>query len=88
METAREKAYMRRETLHLSLGGALAATGAVNGLTAGKENTSALPGNDTGAGPPVKTRVFWTWDHSTEWMLNCPGAQTTGACNYYSRTQG
>jgi len=31
--------------------------------------------------------MFWTWDHSTEWLLNRPGAQTIGACNYYSRTQ-
>ena len=29
--------------------------------------------------------MLWTWDHSTEWKLNCPGAQTIGACNYYSR---
>ena len=33
-----------------------------------------------GAGP-IKTRMFWTWDHSTEWALNRPGAQTWGALN-------
>ena len=30
--------------------------------------------------------MLWTWDHSTEWALNRPGAQTTGASNPYSRT--
>jgi hypothetical protein len=35
---------------------------------------------------PIKTRVFWTWDHSTEWALNRPGAQTMGASNYYARS--
>ena len=38
------------------------------------------------ADPPVKTRMFWTWDHSTEWALNRPGAQTMGASNLYGRT--
>ena len=33
----------------------------------------------------IKTRMFWTWDHSTEWMLNHPGAQTMGASNDYLR---
>jgi len=31
--------------------------------------------------------MFWTWDHSTEWMLNQPGAQTLGAGNFYLRTK-
>jgi hypothetical protein len=30
--------------------------------------------------------MFWTWDHSTEWALNLPGAHTRGAANEYSRT--
>ncbi len=34
---------------------------------------------------PIKTRIFWTWDHSTEWALNRPGAQTLGASNHYGR---
>ena len=29
--------------------------------------------------------MFWTWDHSTEWVLNRPGAQTMGALNPYTR---
>lgn len=38
------------------------------------------------ASAPIKTRKFWTWDHSTEWALNRPGAQTMGACNPYNRS--
>ena len=34
----------------------------------------------------IKTRMFWTWDHSTEWALNRPGAHTHGSCNQYGRT--
>src|SRR5262249_32901310 len=34
---------------------------------------------------PVKTRMFWTWDHSTEWALNRAGAQTGGVSNLYHR---
>ena len=38
------------------------------------------------AEPPIRTRMFWTWDHSTEWALNRPGAQTMGASNHYGRS--
>jgi hypothetical protein len=46
---------------------------------------------DTASAPvdkesPIKTRMFWTWDHSTEWALNRPGAHTHGSCNEYGRT--
>jgi hypothetical protein len=36
--------------------------------------------------PPIKTRIFWTWDHSTEWALNRPGSQTFGASNHSGRS--
>lgn len=36
--------------------------------------------------PPIQTRMFWTWDHSTEWALNRLGAHTHGSCNEYGRT--
>jgi hypothetical protein len=43
------------------------------------------------AGPPgeplINTRMFWTWDHSTEWALNRAGAQTIGSCSEYGRTK-
>ena len=35
---------------------------------------------------PIQTRMFWTWDHSTEWALNRPGAHTHGSCNEYGRS--
>jgi hypothetical protein len=35
--------------------------------------------------PPIRTRMFWTWDHSTEWVPNRGGAQTLGASNFYGR---
>lgn len=42
--------------------------------------------NGTESVPTIKTRIFWTWDHSSEWALNRPGAQTLGASNYYGRS--
>ena len=35
---------------------------------------------------PIKTRMFWTWDHSTEWALNRLGAHSHGSCNEYGRS--
>ena len=80
-------AYTRRETLQLSIGGALAATGAMNHAAAGKDDSPNASHQKAASGPPVKARMFWTWDHTTEWMLNHPGAQTIGASNYYGRTK-
>ncbi|UCD29189.1 MAG: hypothetical protein JSV03_01515, partial [Planctomycetota bacterium] len=82
-----KKTYTRRETLHLSVSGALATMGAINNTATGKKDTSNLSEKNTSIAPPVKTRMFWTWDHTTEWMLNRPGAQTIGASNYYGRTK-
>ncbi len=48
---------------------------------AGSPSMAATPGES-----PITTRMFWTWDHSTEWALNCPGAHTIGSCNEYGRT--
>jgi hypothetical protein len=83
-----QKRYSRREALRLSVGSTLATMGAVHAF-AGVKNQSTAPKStprvESGMGP-IKTRMFWTWDHATEWMLNLPGAQTIGACNYYSRT--
>ncbi len=80
------KAYTRRDTLRLSLGGALAAVGASGGRASGEPSASRPSEETVPVESPIQTRMFWTWDHSTEWKLNCPGAQTIGACNYYSRT--
>ncbi len=39
----------------------------------------------TDSSSSVKVRMFWTWDHSTEWELNRAGAQTIGASNSYTK---
>lgn len=75
----------RRDTLRLSAGGALAAIGRLD-TALGASSATSPPGGRADRLSPVKTRMFWTWDHSTEWLLNRPGAQTIGASNQYSRT--
>ncbi len=35
---------------------------------------------------PISLRVFWTWDHSTQWTLNAPGGHDFGASNEYGRS--
>ncbi len=82
------KTCSRRDALRLSIAGTLAAAGAIRAL-ADETSLTAAPKPAPRAEPgelPIKTRIFWTWDHATEWMLNLPGAQTIGANNYYSRT--
>lgn len=34
---------------------------------------------------PLAPPIWWTWDHSTNWVLNQFGKQTYGASNYYSK---
>jgi len=44
--------------------------------------------------PPIKAngkvpyRIFWTWDHSTNWSLNVPGEQNCGVANEYTKKPG
>ncbi|MFO7637260.1 MAG: hypothetical protein R6W96_08115 [Clostridia bacterium] len=33
--------------------------------------------------PALPDSFFWTWDHSTNWMLDDPGLQTFGSSNVY-----
>ena len=33
-------------------------------------------------------KLFWTWDHSTNWTLNVPGNQSCGAGNTYTKKPG
>jgi hypothetical protein len=68
-------AKTRREVLQLSLASPMV------GVT-----RATLP-VDPPSEQPIKTRMFWTWDHSTEWALNLPGAQSAGAMNNYTRSQ-
>ncbi len=35
--------------------------------------------------PSNPYRLFWTWDHSTNWFLEHTGIQEIGAMNYYSK---
>lgn len=79
--------YTRREMLQMSIG-ALCAAGVLGTATAteAKEKDAMSQGSDTKSDPPINMRVFWTWDHCTEWALNRAGAQTMGASNYYGRT--
>lgn len=45
-------------------------------------------GSEAFAVPPqgkIPYRFFWTWDHSTNWMLNVPGSQTAGIGNGYNK---
>jgi hypothetical protein len=35
--------------------------------------------------PALPYRLFWTWDHSTNWSLDQLGLQEVGACNVYSK---
>ena len=35
--------------------------------------------------PALPYRLFWTWDHSTNWYLEQVGLQEIGAMNYYSK---
>src|SRR5262245_40242365 len=60
----------RRETLRLSA------------ASVGAAMMDKLP---SPAAPPVTTRLLWGWDHTAEWELNKPGAQTWGCQNPYTR---
>lgn len=86
MTVRRRNDYTRRETLGMTLAGVLGGMEIVRGV-GGDAPVYAVPGAGQDASPPIKTRMLWTWDHSTEWLLNRPGAQTIGACNTYSRTE-
>ncbi len=34
---------------------------------------------------PIAKRFFWSWDHSTNWIVNTPGEQISGVCNGYAK---
>ena len=72
--------FNRRDILKASLAGAASVIG--KHVATGSEGG---PTESTSQGT-IRTRFFWTWDHSTEWVLNVGGAQTLGASNLYGRT--
>ncbi|MCD6056993.1 MAG: hypothetical protein K0Q89_523 [Thermomicrobiales bacterium] len=45
----------------------------------------ALPAVDLRQTPSLPYRLFWTWDHSTNWYLEQSGLQDIGALNYYAK---
>ncbi|MHB0960371.1 MAG: hypothetical protein ACYC0X_08795 [Pirellulaceae bacterium] len=58
-------------------------------ITAGLAGTlvpAALKASQVPEAGPIRTRFFWTWDHSTTWALNRPGGHDLGASNEYGRT--
>ena len=38
-----------------------------------------------GRGPHIPYRMFWSWDHSTNWCENVPGAQNFGISSPYTK---
>jgi len=86
LATNRQHIYTRREALGMSIGGTLAAMGATSLPAYGKKPLPNAPKPEN-ANDPIKSRTFWNWDHTTEWQLNKPGAQTIGCSNYYGRTK-
>ena len=68
-------AVNRREVLQLAAACGLGAVIGEAGFSkhAIAADTPSAPGDKEA---PIKTRMFWTWDHSTEWALNRPGAHT------------
>ncbi|MBN1342846.1 MAG: hypothetical protein JXQ73_09220 [Phycisphaerae bacterium] len=83
-----DNARNRREVLQLGIVGGLGAL--IEGVGfAGEPSAAELSSTKVATGEaPIRTRVFWTWDHSTEWALNRLGAHTHGSCNEYGRTRG
>lgn len=62
---------------------------AVNELTARylapRGDDLELPRLDLRRTPALPYRLFWTWDHSTNWYLEQIGLQDIGALNYYAK---
>lgn len=52
------------------------------------EDGLELPALNLRRSPALPYRLFWTWDHSTNWYLEQVGLQEIGALNYYSKPAG
>lgn len=76
----------RREILQLGSIGGLGAVVGANPFFAPAAAAAMPVSSWTAKQSPITTRMFWTWDHSTEWAMNRPGAHTHGSCNEYGRT--
>ena len=49
------------------------------------DGSITIPIHDVQCSPSLPYRLFWTWDHSTNWYLEQVGIQEIGAMNYYSK---
>ncbi len=78
--------YNRRQMLNLSAAAALGAIRPFRSMI--PESVPMLQAQPARGKPAVTTRMFWTWDATTQWALNLSGAQTIGAANKYTRTAG
>jgi hypothetical protein len=76
--------HSRREMLQLMTAAAIASVGPISSRAV--DRFAEFPTQVAEGAPPIKARMFWTWDHSTEWALNRPGAHTMGAANEYGRS--
>lgn len=76
----------RREMIQLGAVGSMGALIGDAGLCPALIAADARSAEAAAGESPIQTRMFWTWDHSTEWALNLKGAHTHGSCNEYGRT--
>ncbi len=76
----------RRELIQWSAASGLGTMISGAGLAGQALAADAPSKKSPSAESPITTRMFWTWDHSTEWALNRAGAHTHGSCNEYGRT--
>ncbi len=55
-----------------------------------KTQLAAAPNSAAAAARPEKLayKLFWNWDHSTNWCLNTIGTQNCGVANYYTKKSG
>ncbi len=76
----------RRELIQRSAACGLGTVIGEAGFSKGTLGAETLSEQQPIVASPIQTRMFWTWDHSSEWALNRPGAHTHGSCNEYGRS--
>ncbi len=67
------------------IAGALAAGGAAT-LRGSQTACPQLP--PIAPSRKIQHRIFWSWDHSTNWSMNVPGEQNCGVGNEYTKKFG
>ena len=65
--------FNRREMIQMSAACGMGAVIGEAGFSERALGAEASPAQGTSGASPIQTRMFWTWDHSTEWALNRPG---------------